>query len=280
MQRKELESAGRIRWRPLEILPSFMKRAWLLPISLLAISTIAVAAWRLVPGFSIPVPSWESVQPRPEPNAVKYKALCEEIETRRVSLAERYRQAKTDASRRAVEDEARQVLETKLPEMMRCWLGTPWDFNGISTTPGEGKIACGYFVSTLLRDAGFRIERVRLAQQASQNIIGTFLDRSSFRISSRMPYDAFAKSVRDAEEGISIVGLDSHVAFLVNDADEFRMIHSSGASPWCVVDESSAEAIVLQQSSYRVVGHLTSDRNVLRKWLSGEAIPVQLPKKR
>lgn len=257
-----------------------MKKARLLLFCLLAISAIGTAAWRLGPSFSIQVPSLEFAPPRPQPDAAKYKTLCKEIETQRTALAERHRKAKTDAARRTVEDEARQVLETKLPEMMRCWLGTPWDFNGISTTPGEGKIACGYFVSTLLRDAGFRIERVRLAQQASQNIIGTFLDRSSFRISSNMPYDAFSKSVRDAEKGISIVGLDSHVAFLVNETEDFRMIHSSGASPWCVVDESSAEAVVLQQSKYRVVGHLTSDRNVLRKWLRGEAIQVQMPKSR
>jgi hypothetical protein len=257
-----------------------MKKVRLLLFCLLAISAIGAAAWHLMPGFSFRVPILDSTPPRPQPDATKYKVLCDEIESQRTALAERHGKTKTESARRAIEDEARQVLETKLPAMMRCWLGTPWDFNGISTTPGEGKIACGYFVSTLLRDAGFRIERVRLAQQASQNIIGTFLDRSSFRISSRMPYDAFSKSVRNAEKGISIVGLDSHVAFLVNEEEDFRMIHSSGASPWCVVDESSAEAVVLQQSNYRVVGHLTSDRNVLRKWLRGETIPVQLPKKR
>ena len=42
---------------------------------------------------------------------------------------------------------------------------------------------------------------------------------------------------------IYIVGLDTHVAFLVWGGSEgFRFIHSSGSRPWCVVDESRADA--------------------------------------
>ncbi|HEY1086629.1 MAG TPA: hypothetical protein VGE37_03005, partial [Archangium sp.] len=36
-----------------------------------------------------------------------------------------------------------------------AWAGTVWDFNGTSTVPGEGKIACGYDVTTVLEQAGF-----------------------------------------------------------------------------------------------------------------------------
>ena len=35
-----------------------------------------------------------------------------------------------------------------------AWIGTKWDFNGITEVPQQGKIACGYFVTTVLRDAG------------------------------------------------------------------------------------------------------------------------------
>lgn len=41
-----------------------------------------------------------------------------------------------------------------IDSLMPCWYGTPWDFNGCTTEPGKGSIACGYFVSTVLRDAG------------------------------------------------------------------------------------------------------------------------------
>ena len=34
------------------------------------------------------------------------------------------------------------------------WMGTKWDFNGVSNVPGKGMIACGYFVSTTLKHVG------------------------------------------------------------------------------------------------------------------------------
>ena len=45
-----------------------------------------------------------------------------------------------------------------IDEIFSAWIGTRWDFDGTSQTPREGRIACGYFVSTVLRDAGFDVE--------------------------------------------------------------------------------------------------------------------------
>jgi hypothetical protein len=59
------------------------------------------------------------------------------------------------------------VTETIIP----AWIGTAWDFNGITETPQKGNIACGYFVTTVLRDAGLPIARVKLAQCASGQMI-------------------------------------------------------------------------------------------------------------
>ena len=74
-----------------------------------------------------------------------------------------------------MENDARLILELMMPEMMRCWLGTPYDFNGTAEKPGDGKIACGYFVSTVIRDTGFRVNRFKFAQQPSENILRTFI---------------------------------------------------------------------------------------------------------
>lgn len=244
-------------------------------IGILAVVTIfGVAAWKLAPLIPRPAPPATAVAaPKPDPD--RYRVLCGEVERWRTELAARHRKARTEKERAAIELEARNFLETSLPAMMRCWLGTPWDFNGTSATPGGGKIACGYFVATILKDAGFRVDRYRLAQQASENIMKSFIEGKSCRRTVGQPYNAFSSTVRSGETGISIVGLDSHVAFLVNGSDGFHMIHSSGAQPWCVVDEPSSRAEVLKRSNYRVVGHLTSDRNVLRRWLAGEAITVR-----
>jgi hypothetical protein len=201
--------------------------------------------------------------------------LTRELATEREQLARQYRAAKSPAARTAVEREARQALEQALPAMMRCWLGTPWDFNGTAAKPGAGKIACGYFVATVLKDAGFRVDRFTLARQASGNILRSFLPQDACALIVGKPYPDFVADLSRREPGIYVVGLDTHVAFLVVTPEGFRFIHSSGARPWCVVDEASAEAGVLQRSHWRMFGNLTAHPAVLKRWLNQEKINVK-----
>jgi len=154
--------------------------------------------------------------------------------------------------------------------MMRCWLGHPWAYEGTATIPGEGKIACGYFVSTIMRDAGFKINRIRVAQQASQNIIRTFVDHSkSYEVRTNTPYDEYVDDISKKYEGIHIVGLDMHVAFIVIKDGEMRFIHSGGLQK-CVVDEGRNEAYSLENSNYRVISNISRNRNVIKKWILGK----------
>ena len=73
------------------------------------------------------------------------------------------------------------LLDTVRDELIPPWVGTEWAFYGTTQTPGEGEIACGYFVSTVLRDAGVKVERVKLAQQASEYIVKTFAEAEHVR---------------------------------------------------------------------------------------------------
>jgi hypothetical protein len=221
-----------------------------------------------------------SVPPPPEarPDPVQYRRLIRELAAKRAELARRYAEARTAVEISSVIDESSQVLETTLPAMMRCWLGTPWDHNGTCEQPGGGEIACGYFVSTILRDAGFRVERFRLAQQASENIIRTFLPRQQAPVRIGMAYREFLDEVKARGPGIRLVGLDTHAAFLVvPPAGEVRFIHSSGASPKCVVDEDRDQAASLRDSNYRVTGNLTRNPEVIHGWLTGASWPTKLP---
>ncbi len=211
----------------------------------------------------------------PRPDAERYATLKSEVERWRKDLSAKHAKARTAAEKDQVLAQSRRFLEAVLPEMMRCWMGTKWDFNGTSEVPGEGSIACGYFVATVLRDAGFRIDRYKLARQPSQNILRSFLPREALSLKVGVPYDRYAGELETAEPGIRIVGLDSHVAFLVTGPDGFRFIHSSGSKPWCVVDEGRGDADVLRRSNYRVQGLLTADKPLLRRWLAGEKLPVK-----
>src|SRR5688500_17600336 len=93
--------------------------------------------------------------PRPSINPAGYNQVRSKIDAARVVLSSRYQQATTSTNRIGVIDEARAYLtQSVYNEVFPYWYGTGWDFNGTTETPGQGKIACGYFVSTVLRDAG------------------------------------------------------------------------------------------------------------------------------
>jgi hypothetical protein len=256
-----------------------MRKAGLL-LSLLAVMAAGIAWW-----FREPLAAWWrepaaeieiAVRDAPQPDPTLYGVMAAELNRWRGELAARHRAARNDTARKEVEHDARVLLECVLPEMMRCWLGTPWDYNGTASRPGDGAIACGYYVATVLKDAGFNVNRYQLAKQPSENILRSFLPQDSCKLSVGKDYDDYAAELDKAPHGIHLVGLDTHVAFVVKEPQSgFRFIHSSGSKPWCVVDESRDEALVLRRSNWRMLGNLTADPDVIRRWLRGERIAVR-----
>lgn len=132
---------------------------------------------------------------RKQPDPKTYAVLVSELARWRAELGKRHARAGNDTERALVENDARLVLELVLPEMMRCWMGTPWDFNGTASKPGGGKIACGYFVATVLMDAGFQVDRYQLAQQASGNILRSFLEKEECSLIVGKPYEEYASLI-------------------------------------------------------------------------------------
>ncbi len=233
-------------------------------------ASIGLTLWLLQDEVRLPTLSVKARKQTPQPE--QYETLKEDIAIRQKRLTQRYNAAQNDSEREAVLSESRILLESILPEMMRCWLGTQWDFNGISETPGDGKIACGYFVNTVMRDAGFSLPRIKLSQQPSQTILGAFVPRDSMTIRTGMDYSDFHEMLLSKAEGIYIVGLDRHVGFIVHDGNELHFIHSSGRAPWCVVDETKENAAALLSSHYRVIGNVTAQDGTLTKWLLNESV--------
>jgi hypothetical protein len=200
--------------------------------------------------------------------------LAGELRRWRESLAEDYKKAKTPERRRVIERDARIIVEFMMPEMMRCWLGTGYDFNGTAEKPGQGKIACGYFVSTVLRDAGFRVNRYKLAQQPSQNILRSFLEGEDCLLKVGEEYETYADWVESLDEGIYLIGLDTHVGFIVNRSDGIRFLHSSGARSAGVVEEDRDNAGAIKRSNWRMLGSFSGDSGVIRNWLLGKKVTV------
>ena len=211
----------------------------------------------------------------PVPDKEKYEVLAGELERWRVDLAGRYSKARTAGERAEVEHDARVLLELVMPEMMRCWLGTGYDFNGTAEKPGEGKVACGYFVSTVIRDAGFRVDRYKLAQQPSENILRTFLPEEACLLRVGEDFESYADRMQGMRPGIYIIGLDTHVGFIVNEGDNTTFYHSSGAGKRGVVEENRKSAWAIRKSNWRMIGGLTADAGVIRTWLGGGKVKVR-----
>lgn len=166
------------------------------------------------------------------------------------------------------------------PKAVRAaWEGTPWAFYGTSTLPREGSIACGYYVTTVLEQAGFRIERVLLAQQASAHLVATMV-RGTQVAWLRLADGAQAPREirRRFGDGLLIVGLDAHVGFLRVDGQRAAFCHSSWLSPVAVTCEDAGASAAFASKLY-VVGDTLNDA-ALDDWLFGRRVPSQLPKPR
>lgn len=155
------------------------------------------------------------------------------------------------------------IAETIIPG----WVGTKWDFNGTSEHPQQGYIACGYFVTTVLRDAGVNIARIKLAQCASEKMIQTLIQPKYIQRFSRVSIENFIASVKLQGYGLYIVGLDNHTGFIYNDGAEVYFIHSTFVGTKNVQYEKALLSQVLQQSNYKVIGKISGDENVLQQWI-------------
>ena len=210
---------------------------------------------------------WASPDPRLN-EAHDYKDALVNLEAQRVALASRYQRAPSAAARAEVRAQARIVVARSVyVEIFPSWYGTPWDFNGTTEVPQHGKIACGYFVTTVLRDAGWRVQRARLAQQASENIILSLTTDPYIKRFRRVAITDFVAAVKEWGAGIYVVGLDIHTGFIVNTGDEVYFIHSSYGEPYAVVREKASESKILAASQYRVLGKITADDVFMEKWL-------------
>jgi hypothetical protein len=138
------------------------------------------------------------------------------------------------------------------------WTGTKWDYNGITREPNVGKIACGYFVTNVLHDFGFKIDPVFLAQQASSVMIKQLCEPSSIK------YFATVKMVKEyvlsrSESEIFIAGLDFHTGFVIRDKEKCYFLHSIDIDDVGVIKEELEGSKGFGSKLY-MIGSLTAKR--------------------
>jgi len=137
-----------------------------------------------------------------------------------------------------------------------CWYGTEWDFNGTTEEPGKGKIACGYFVTTILRDMGVPVKRYKHAQMASEDMINEICLKNNISRYANEDNPSFVEKMKAKGVGLYIVGLDFHTGFILNDGQEIYFVHSSYAGKKVVISEIASESLVLGASKRKVIGRI------------------------
>ncbi len=154
------------------------------------------------------------------------------------------------------------------------WFGTPWSFGGHTAVPNQGKIACGYFISTTLRDMGVNLNRYKLAQkspvdEAKMISCGTTIDK----IEQDTPEKAFEEIDQLTQEGIYFIGFDEgHVGYLLKRDGKLLLIHSNYLSPVSVCMEPLKESRVFKRFTTFHLVAISHNDTLLQRWLDKGAV--------
>ncbi|CAN5420405.1 hypothetical protein BH10BAC1_BH10BAC1_15170 [soil metagenome] len=163
---------------------------------------------------------------------------------------------------------SQEFLRNITQEVFTYWYTTPWDFNGMTQVPKTGKIACGYFVTTVIRDVGFNIPRITWSQLASETMIKKL--NPSVKKYSNKSIDVVIDYFKNRPDGIYVVGLDTHVGFVSKEGKQIKFIHSNYYKPEIgVMSENLKGDNPINDASYRVIGQIYH-YEMAKKWILNE----------
>jgi len=156
------------------------------------------------------------------------------------------------------------------------WLGTPWSFEGHTSVPRVGEIACGYFVSTTLLHMGFNLNRYTFAQQLPLNEAKSLaLGQPLVEINSISKTERIDKLKVTLKEGIYFIGFDqNHVGYIQKKNGHLFVIHSNYIGAEGVVIEKIEDSEVFSYYTRIYIAEISTNRELLKKWLSNENIQV------
>ena len=190
---------------------------------------------------------------KPKIEALKpYAELKKEALEKRDSVRDAYSKS-NKLAQDSIISEAQKYLLTISDDFFKAWYTTPWTFHGHSQTPKEGSIACGYFVTTTLRDMGFNIPRIKWAQQTSEYLIKKV--STDIKRFYKRPMSEIIDDIKQRGEGLYIVGLDSHVGYIYYRDGNMCFVHANYYRPKIgVMSEPLIGRNPLNDSKYKIIG--------------------------
>ena len=212
-----------------------------------------------------------SAQPQPPAEVTTPTLSYEEFKANIISVREKINAqyvAADSLGKDSLIRYSQEFLRNITQEVFSYWYKTQWDFNGITQTPQQGKIACGYFVTTVIRDVGFDIPRCAWGQLASETMIKKI--NPSVKRFSNKSIQIVIDYFKNRPDGIYVVGLDTHVGFVNKEGRQLKFIHSNYYQPEIgVMAENLKGDNPINDSSYRIIGQLFH-YEMAKKWILNE----------
>ena len=184
--------------------------------------------------------------------------------------------SKIDTAQISQDSVSRLFTYLLLDKIIPYWYGTEWSFDGHTSKPNEGFIACGYFVSTTLQDVGLNINRYRLAQQAPINeALSLALDEPIITVDGKTISESVTQMKDKLTDGIYFLGLnEGHVGFLLKQNTDLYIIHSNyiGYDGVKIEFVEDSDAFAYCEKFYIVP--LSGNKELMKRWLQYEEIKV------
>jgi len=211
---------------------------------------------------TIEKPTYQLTTAELENHQKNYRHLKKEISKTRLHLKNR-----TDIDEvkklKLAEDYISKIL---IDSVFEYWEGTQWDFNGYTETPKKGLVACGYYVSTPLRDIGVQLNRFKVAQKSASGIVKQLCNPNSIKTFNDL--EKLITYLEEIEnEEILILGLSNHVGFIFKRNDESYFAHSNYIGSKGVEKEKLKTSLAINASNIYVIGQLTKHQAFVKKWL-------------
>jgi hypothetical protein len=199
---------------------------------------------------------------------VSYEKLKKKISVKQKNLKKKYKKTQGVVARNSFIKKVEKSLIKDFIDLTVQWYGTVWGFHGTTEIPKKGKIACGYFVSTILKHMGFNVLRGKMGRKASEFIIKDLTSEKHIKRYSNASIKKFVDSIKLWGKGLYVVGLDFHTGFILYNKKGIFFIHSNYSTPKKVIKEKVSFSIPIISSKYRVLGKILSDKKLILKWIN------------
>ena len=166
--------------------------------------------------------------------------------------------------------------ESLLHRIIPQWAGTTWSFEGHTAVPQQGEIACGYFVSTTLRDVGINLNRYQLAQQLPIHEAKSLaLGADILEISNNDVNERISQINDTLKNGLHFIGFgEGHVGYILKENSNLYIIHSNYIGNGVVEIERAEESDVFGYFTEYHIVELSTNAGLLKAWVEGKEIIV------